>query len=95
MEKAILVDHAKIYGRSQLGDFGMGIVRTIVENNGTMQRVGKVVKALNEVQLDDSLPWSYEDAKKSPATTEDREKIELLNNSTTTWNLEDIMRNEG
>ena len=134
MEKAFLVDHAKIYGRSRLSDFSMGMVRTIVENNGTMQRVGKVVKALNEVQLDDSLPWSYEDAKIAPTpivtchdmlyqctdyklcsggcpayewakkraenkekapTPIGTEKMELLNDSTTTWNLEAIMRNEG
>ena len=94
MEKAFLVDHAKTYGRSRLGDCGMGIIRAIVESDGTMQSVGKVVKALNEVQLDDSLPWSYEDARKSPAVTEDREKMELLNDSTTTWNLEANMRHE-
>ena len=95
MEKALLVDHAKTYGRSRLGDFGMGMVRTIVEGNGTMQQVREIVKALREVQSDTSLPYNYADAQKAPTPIGATEKTELLNDSTTTWNLEANMRNEG
>ena len=96
--KGWMVDFAKDTGRKQLEVFAMGIIGAIVDERHStaeqrIQEIKETLSSMEAIKWDRELPWDT--TEKSPALTEDLEKMELLNNSTTTWNLEDIMRNEG
>lgn len=77
--KKLMIDLAKSSGRSDLYPYAIGIIGEIVKGTHTAPRVKvneivRVLKDMNEVRNDESLPWDYTDAKKAPAQTEAKEE---------------------
>jgi hypothetical protein len=92
--KAFANDH----GRKELYPFTMGIIKSVMSDKSytadeKVLQIERTLSLLDTVWNDESLPWRYEDTEKA-LLQESLEENELLNGSTETWSLEDILRRE-
>jgi len=97
--KTWLTDFAKTSGRKELPTYVIGIIKAIAEDRGytsdqAMEEIQETLCSLSQVRKDDELPWDLT-TEEAPALTGAVEKIELLHDSTETWDMEQIMRREG
>ena len=107
MNMSTMTEKAKTYGRKDLYILAMGTIESISENDyytpeAKVNLIQETINSLFYVRADESLPWH--ETRKPSARTESNEifthddcitAFADMEDVTTKWALEEIMRQEG